>query len=141
MKLIRVSVMLCLKENQNMVLMIFAHILEKLVCFNFSCLVVVLLILLKNDDKKLIVQLEKYIKEKFPEYNTKFYSNHRNFYIHMGLDNSLFSFDNYQILLEEINNFLTEHLETKFSRVYPPKLIFSTRWKHDYIISKKNRNG
>ena len=69
MKLIRVSVMLCLKENQNMVLMIFAHILEKLVCFNFSCLVVVLLILLKNDDKKLIVQLEKHIKEKFPEYN------------------------------------------------------------------------
>ena len=88
--------------------------------------------------KKLIVQLEKYIKEKFPEYNAKFYSNHRNFYIHMGLDNSLFSFDNYQILLEEINNFLTEHLETKFSRVYPPKLIFSTRLKHDYIIIKKN---
>ena len=56
----------------------------------------------------------------------------------MGLDNSLFSFDNYKILLEEINNFLTEHLETKFSRVYPPKLIFSTRLKHDYIIIKKN---
>ena len=56
----------------------------------------------------------------------------------MGLDNSLFSFDNYQTLLEEINNFLTEHLEIKFIRVYPPKLIFSTVWKHDYIISKKN---
>ena len=56
----------------------------------------------------------------------------------MGLDNSLFSFDNYKILLEEINNFLTEHLETKFSRVYPPKLIFSTRLQYDYIISKKN---
>ena len=77
------------------------------------------------------------IKEKFPEYNAKFYSNQRNFYIHTGLKNSLFSFDNYKILLEEIGNFLTEHLETNFSRVYPPKLIFSTRWKNDYIISKK----
>ena len=55
--------------------------------------------------KKLLVHLEKHIKEKFPKYNAKFYS---------------------------------EHLETKFSRVYPPKLIFSTMWKHDYIISKKN---
>ena len=88
--------------------------------------------------KKLIVQLEKHIKEKFPEYDAKFYSNRRNFYIHMGLDNSLFYFDNYQILLEEIDNFLTEHLETKFSRVYPPKSIFSTRLQYDYIISKKN---
>ena len=59
MKLIRVSVMLCLKENQNMVLMIFAHILEKLVCFNFSCLVVVLLILLKDDDKKIARSIGK----------------------------------------------------------------------------------
>ena len=91
--------------------------------------------------KKLIVQLEKYIKEKFPEYNAKFYSNRRNFYIHMGLDNSLFSFDNYKILLEEIDNFLTENLETEFSRVYPPKLIFSTRLKHDYIIIKENWNN
>ena len=31
-------------------------------------------------------------------------------------------------MLEEIDSFLTEHLKTKFSRVYPPKL------KHDYII-------
>ena len=76
--------------------------------------------------------MKKYIKEKFPEYNAKFYSNQRNFYIHMGLDNSLFSFNNQKTLLEEIDNFLTEHLKTKFSRVYPPKL------KHDYIISKKN---
>ena len=40
--------------------------------------------------KKLIVQMEKHIKEKFPEYNAKFYSNQRNFYIHMGLDNFYF---------------------------------------------------
>ena len=42
--------------------------------------------------KKLVMQLEKHITVKFPEYDAKFYSNRRNFYIHMGLDKSLFSF-------------------------------------------------
>ena len=42
--------------------------------------------------KKLVVQLEKHITVKFPEYDAKFYSNRRNFYIHMGFDKSLFSF-------------------------------------------------
>ena len=36
--------------------------------------------------KKLVIQLEKHINIKFPEYNAKFYSNRINFYIHMGLD-------------------------------------------------------
>ena len=48
--------------------------------------------------KKLIVQLEKQISVKFPEYQEKFYSNRRNFYIHMGLDRSLF-------LLKTLDNF------------------------------------
>ena len=44
--------------------------------------------------KKLVKQLEKHIDVKFPEYAAKFYSNHRNMYIHMGLDKSLFSYEN-----------------------------------------------
>ena len=60
--------------------------------------------------KKLVIQLEKHIKEKFPEHEAKFYSNRRNFYVHMGLDKSLFSFENYKLLLQKINNFLSEHL-------------------------------
>ena len=71
--------------------------------------------------------MEKDIKEKFPEYEAKFYSNRRNFYIHMGLDKSFFSFENYKSLLQKIDNFLSEHLESKFTSVYPPKLIFSSR--------------
>ena len=55
----------------------------------------------------------------------------------MGLDKSLFSFENYKILLQETDNFLGEHLPNKFTTVYPPNLIFSTRWKHEYIISNK----
>ena len=88
--------------------------------------------------KKLVCQLEKHINVKFPEYHAKFYSNRRNFYIHMGLDNSLFGYDNFKKMLEEINCFLNEHLPNKFISVFPPKLINSSKWKHDYIVSKKN---
>ena len=88
--------------------------------------------------KKLIVELETHISVKFPEYQAKFYSNRRNFYIHMGLDQSLFSFENFRKLLQEIDCFLNEHLENKFTCVFPTKLINSTKWKYDYIISKKN---
>ena len=88
--------------------------------------------------KKLVVQLEKHIHATFPEYQAKFYSNQRNFYIHMGLDKSLFGFENYKKPLEEVDCFLNEHLSNKFVCVFPPKLIYSTKWKHDYIIYKQN---
>ena len=88
--------------------------------------------------KKLVCQLEKHINVKFPEYHAKFYSNRRHFYIHMGLDNSLFGYDNFKKMLEEVDCFLNEHLPNKSISVFPPKLINSSKWKHDYIVSKKN---
>ena len=87
--------------------------------------------------KNLIAQLEKHVNVKFPEFKAKFYSNHRNFYIHMGLDESLFGFDGYNKLLQEIDNFLDEHLPGKFTSIFPPRLINSTKWKFDCFISKK----
>ena len=87
--------------------------------------------------KKLIMQLEKHITVKFPEYDAKFHSNCRNLYIYIRLDKSLFSFENYQKLLNETNCFLNKHLEKKFIPIFPPKLIYSTKWKHDYIVSRK----
>ena len=65
--------------------------------------------------KKLVVQLEKHIHAKFSEYEAEFYSNRKKFYIHMGLDKSLFGFENYKKLLEEIDCFLNEHLSNKFA--------------------------
>ena len=55
----------------------------------------------------------------------------------MELDKSLFSFENYQKLLNEVDCFLNEHLKKKFIPIFPPKLIYSTKWKHDYIACKK----
>ena len=88
--------------------------------------------------QKLFVQLEKYIHAKFPEYQAKFYSNRKKFYIHMRLDKSFFGFENYKKLLEEVDCFWKEHLSNKFVCVFPPKLIYSTKWKRNYIIYKKN---
>ena len=95
------------------------------------------MILLKISIKKLDVQLEKHINLKFPEFKAKFYSNRRNFYIHMGLDESLFGFDECNKLLQEIDNFVNEHLTGKFTCISPPSLINSTKWKLDYLVRNK----
>ena len=63
---------------------------------------------------------------KFPEYDGKFCANRRNYYIHLGLDKSLFSFKNYKNFLEEVNSFLSEHLHSEIISVFPPKLVIST---------------
>ena len=90
--------------------------------------------------KKVMKQLEKHIELSFPNYKAKFYSNRRNFYIHLDLDISLFYFEIYKYLLDQIDKFLTEHLVKYFKRVHSPKLVLSTRWKHDDIICTKVTN-
>ena len=96
------------------------------------------MILHKISIRKLVVPLERHIQAKFPEYQGKFYSNRRNFHIHMELDKSLCGYENFKKLLEEVDCFLNEHLSNKFVCIFPPKLIHSTKWKHGYIIYKKN---
>ena len=91
--------------------------------------------------KKVVIQLEKFSGLKFAQNAATFYANRRNFYIHLGLDKSLFSFENYKEFLIEVNKFLFEHLHKDFASVYPPKLVLSTKWKHDYIIYSKGFNG
>ena len=88
--------------------------------------------------KKIISQLENLMQEKFPHFNGRFYSNRRNNYIHLGLDKSLFSFEDYKLYLAEIDKFLTENLRTEFKLINPPKLVISTKWKHDYIIRSQH---
>ena len=78
--------------------------------------------------KKLVIQLEKQIYLKFPEYNARFCSNRRSNYIHMGLDSSLFGYTNFKKLLDELDFFLNEYLPHQFISVFPPKLIHSKEW-------------
>ena len=44
--------------------------------------------------KSIIKKLEKNIEQRYPNYEAKFYSNRRNNYMQLGLDQSLFSFEN-----------------------------------------------
>ena len=87
--------------------------------------------------KKTIIKLEKHIGIKFPEYEAKFYSNRRNSCIHIGLDKAIFAYSNFQDLMKEINLVLDENIPNKFSANFS-RLIYSTKWKFDYIVSKKN---
>ena len=60
----------------------------------------------------------------------------------MELDESLFAFCKYRKLLQEIDKFLSEHLPGKCISIFPPRLINSSKWKFDYLISKKiSKNG
>ena len=84
--------------------------------------------------KKIISKLQLLMKQKFPHYDGKFHANRRNTYIHLGLDKSLFSFGDYKNFLNTIDKFLSEQLRAEFKIADPPKLVISTKWKHDYII-------
>ena len=55
----------------------------------------------------------------------------------MGLDKAIFAYSNFQDLMKEINLVLDENIPDKFSANFS-RLIYSTKWKFDYIVSKKN---
>ena len=86
--------------------------------------------------KKCIFTLENDFKKKFPELNAAFYSSRRNMCVHMGLDEAIFAYSNFNKIINELNNFFDEHLTEKFKTNYP-QLIHSSKWKFDYIIARK----
>ena len=87
--------------------------------------------------KLIVKKLEKHIEGIHPQYKAKFFSNRRNNYIHLGLDKSLFSYQDYRAFLNDIDCYLTTNLSNNFQLVDPPKLVMSLRWKHDYIIRSR----
>ena len=88
--------------------------------------------------KKIISKLQLLMKQKFPHFDGKFYVNRRNTYTHLGLDKSLFLFGDYEDFLNTIDKFLSKQLRAEFKIVDPPKLVISTKWKHDYIIRSRS---
>ena len=78
--------------------------------------------------------------KKFPELNdgVGFYLSRKSKFVHIGLDSPLYSMKNYPDLIEEINK--VSAMESGFELVYP-QLSLTIKWKYDYIIAKKIKNG
>lgn len=86
--------------------------------------------------KKLIAKMEKEFKLKFPELNVAFHITKKNVCVHLGLDQSIFSYENYTQIIAQINTFFSENFGTILAVSYS-KLIHTTKWKWYYIISRK----
>ena len=93
----------------------------------------------KNVNKRAFIRLEKEFKIKFPELNAALYSSRGKMNIDMGLEKTIFSYSNFNQIVEQINNCFDEHLAGKFQANYPT-LIHSAKWKFDYIITSKIKN-
>ena len=76
--------------------------------------------------------MEKEFKVQFTELDAAFYISKRNMCIHMGLDQCIFSYDNYA----QINIFLFQNFGAKFIANFL-QLIHATKWKYGYIICRK----
>ena len=78
--------------------------------------------------------------KKFPELNdgVGFYLSRKSKFVHIGLDSPLYSMKNYPDLIEKINK--VSAMESGFELVYP-QLSLTIKWKYDYIIAKKIKNG
>ena len=53
--------------------------------------------------KKQIIKLEQHIHKKILELKARFYISRRSNYVHMGIDEPVFSFTNYANVIAEIN--------------------------------------
>ena len=73
-----------------------------------------LLILLKMTIKEIVSQLERHIFQEYPHFHGKLYANRRNDYIHLELDESLFSTEDFKTFLKSVDDFLSEHLRSEF---------------------------
>ena len=88
--------------------------------------------------KKVILQLQKHMLLKFPEYNAKFFINRRNMLIHVGFDKAIFSYKGFRTFLAEVDNYLKDNIQSRQFNVYSiPQLINCAKWKFDYVIAKK----
>ena len=79
------------------------------------------------------------MKEKFPEIKIGFYVSKRTNYIHMGIDSPLFSHLRHSQIIDQLQSFTSDELDERFKLMFP-QLLFTIKWKYDYIIFRKKVN-
>ena len=85
--------------------------------------------------KKAILAMQKNISLKYPEYRAKFFINHKNRLIHIGMDRPIYEFSNYRLFLWDCEWFLQKELKQKFQWYRIPTLVLCTKWKYDYVCA------
>ena len=86
--------------------------------------------------KLFLVKLEKYLSEKHPQVNFKFYISRRRRYVLMALEKSFVSYDHKDIITD-IEKFWLKHRMQEFEFLNPPLLVKTVRWKFDYLLFRK----
>ena len=77
--------------------------------------------------------LKMTLKEKFPDITVGFYLSKRSKYLHMGLEQSPSSIENYRDFKEEIYKSLSVKLDSKFKMIDLLLLVPTVTWKYGYI--------
>ena len=83
--------------------------------------------------------LKMTLKEKFPDITVGFYLSKRSKYLHMGLEQSPSSIENYKNFKEEIYKSLSVKLDSKFKMIDLLLLVPTVTWRYGYILIKYNK--
>ena len=84
-------------------------------------------------------RLENFLQQRFKQLNLSLYVNRRLNYIHIGIEISLLMTSLSLEPVAAIKNFEEEKRDLRFCfHIFEfPRLIHTTRWKYDYIISER----
>ena len=80
--------------------------------------------------------LEKVLQQRFNNLNMSLFVSRSSKYVHLGLEVPLLSARVSSELIAIIRNFEKDDRDSKYCFVFP-KLIHTTKWKHDYIIFQR----
>ena len=85
-----------------------------------------------------LILLDCELKKDYPGLELGFYLSRRSRYVHMGSNIPLNRLDNFQSIINKIQQLWFERKTDDKFDFCEPYLIVSTRWKYDYIIFRKN---
>ena len=86
--------------------------------------------------KKYVRILEKHMNSLYRNLNIRFYISRKQKYVHMGVDQPLFTLKDNDKIIAEIRDFTYDELDERFTFCFP-QLVNTVKWKFDYIIFKK----
>ena len=84
--------------------------------------------------KTFLIKLQNQLKKDHADVNFEFYVSRRSKFVHMGLDIPLNKIAHSEEIMAFIEKFWMEKKKDDIFKFVNPSLIFSTRYKFDYIL-------